>query len=237
MSFTWKVSSNTFTMNTPDAEIKSFDYIIVGGGTSGCFIAKYLLSKGFTVGLFEKGSSPINTLCDVNPRYGSGTYFFIMSHLFGSMMIEKKATKQNSHSNNRNIDYMVGNVLGGSSSVNWSIIATGYPIDFQNLNRSTNSCFWNFEDSQKHFQKLFFNDSDRVICDNFPNGSTFNILNLLIQSMDKNGFNFVENYIGNPNECCSFTNCLRHKNDNLRSSSFNDYLRNDISHSNLNIFL
>ena len=53
----------------------TFDYIIIGGGTSGSLVADYLSKKNYKVAIIEKGtnSSFLNHLVE----FPNGTFFYI----------------------------------------------------------------------------------------------------------------------------------------------------------------
>ena len=54
-----------------------FDYIVVGGGTSGCVIASELAQKGFSVCIIEKGKKSFwRHLVNLFPN---GTFFSLRS--------------------------------------------------------------------------------------------------------------------------------------------------------------
>ncbi|TXG56512.1 hypothetical protein EZV62_017825 [Acer yangbiense] len=86
---------------------KSFDYIIVGGGTAGCPLAA-TLSEKFTVLLVERGGSPYgNPLVIEKKKYG---FSLIQTDEFSS--VAQSFISKDGVSNHR------GRVLGGSSAIN-----------------------------------------------------------------------------------------------------------------------
>ncbi|KAL2349234.1 hypothetical protein Fmac_003234 [Flemingia macrophylla] len=86
---------------------KSYDYIIVGGGTCGCPLAA-TLSEKFSVLLIERGGSPYGNPLVIDRRY----YGFPFIKTDKYMSVAQSFTSQDGVGNMR------GRVLGGSSAIN-----------------------------------------------------------------------------------------------------------------------
>ncbi|KAL5981219.1 hypothetical protein ACLOJK_029140 [Asimina triloba] len=95
------------TADIEDVIRRSFDYIIVGGGTSGCPLAA-TLSQKYSVLLVERGGSPYgNPLIEERRNFGDAFY---QTDQFTS--ISQQFTSEDGTYNQR------GRVLGGSTAVN-----------------------------------------------------------------------------------------------------------------------
>ncbi|KAJ6891708.1 hypothetical protein NC651_025030 [Populus alba x Populus x berolinensis] len=115
-SWPWACSSFYFstgnglpymTSNVKEVSGKSFDYIIVGGGTAGCPLAA-TLSEKFSVLLIERGGSPYE-----NPMLLDKKYFgfpFLQTDEFSS--VAQRFISRDGVPNLR------GRVLGGTSTIN-----------------------------------------------------------------------------------------------------------------------
>jgi len=104
----------TTTANGWDLDGKSYDYVIVGGGTAGLVLANRLsANKGTTVAVIEAGNS----------GYDDNDKFVIPdANLYNSAVNTqydwKFHTSSQKHMNNRRASWPRGKVLGGSSAVN-----------------------------------------------------------------------------------------------------------------------
>lgn len=98
------------TSDVRDVAGKSYDYIIVGGGTAGCPLAA-TLSEKFSVLLVERGSSPFGNPLVVEKRY----YGFPLLNTDEYTSVAQSFTSEDGVSNVR------GRVLGGSSAINGGI--------------------------------------------------------------------------------------------------------------------
>ena len=87
----------------------SYDYIVVGGGSSGCVAAARLVTDGGArVLLLEGGHSHRHPLLDMPPG--------IFKMINGSKFMRYHQTVPQEHLDNRVHDIPQGNVLGGGSS-------------------------------------------------------------------------------------------------------------------------
>ncbi|XP_068643484.1 (R)-mandelonitrile lyase-like [Aristolochia californica] len=101
---------------------RSFDYIIVGGGTSGCALAA-TLSEKFSVLLVERGGSPFgNPLVEEKNNFG---FPLIETDEFSS--IAQAFVSEDGVANHR------GRVLGGSSAINGGFYSRASEHDVERI--------------------------------------------------------------------------------------------------------
>ena len=130
---------------------ESYDYIVVGGGSSGCVAAAKLVSQGGArVLLLEAGHSHRHPLLDMPPG--------IFKMINGSKFMRYHQTVPQEHLDNRVHDIPQGNVLGGGSSVNAQVYMRGRPSDYEEwhqLLRGDNDYpGWAWRDVLPHFRGM-----------------------------------------------------------------------------------
>jgi choline dehydrogenase len=130
---------------------ESFDYIVVGGGSSGCVAAARLVSQGRArVLVLEAGHSHRHPLLDMPPG--------IFKMINGSKFMRYHKTVPQEHLNGRAHDIPQANVLGGGSSVNAQVYMRGRPSDYeawQDLLRGENdNPGWGWADVLPHFRGM-----------------------------------------------------------------------------------
>lgn len=128
-----------------------YDYIVVGGGSSGCVAAARLAKDaGARVLLLEAGHSHRHFLLDMPPG--------IFKMINGSKYMRYHRTVPQEHLNGRVHDIPQGNVLGGGSSVNAQVYVRGRPSDYQEwheLLRGENDYpGWGWNDVLPHFRVM-----------------------------------------------------------------------------------
>jgi choline dehydrogenase len=100
-----------------------FDYIVVGGGSSGCVVAARLVREiGARVLLLEAGHSHRHPLLDMPPG--------IFKMINGSRFMRYHQTVPQEHLGGRMHDIPQAHVLGGGSSVNAQVYMRGRPSDY-----------------------------------------------------------------------------------------------------------
>ena len=127
-----------------------FDYIVVGGGSSGCVAAARLVSAGARVLLLEAGHSHRHPLLDMPPG--------IFKMINGSKYMRYHQTVPQEHLDGRVHDIPQANVLGGGSSVNAQVYMRGRPSDYDEwheLLRGDNDYpGWGWADVLPHFRGM-----------------------------------------------------------------------------------
>jgi choline dehydrogenase len=130
---------------------EKFDYIVVGGGSSGCVAAARLVSeKRARVLILEAGYSHRHPLLDMPPG--------IFRMIKGSKFMTYHTTVPQEHLNGRAHDIPQGNVLGGGSSVNAQVYMRGRPADYdewQDMLRGENdNPGWGWKDVLPFFRGM-----------------------------------------------------------------------------------
>jgi len=142
-----------------------FDYIVVGGGSSGCVAAARLVTEaGARVLLLEAGYSHRHPLLDMPPG--------IFKMINGSKYMRYHKTVPQEHLEGRQHDIPQANVLGGGSSVNAQVYMRGRPSDYDawhELLRGDNDYpGWRWADVLPHFRGMEGNNrlyDERHGCD------------------------------------------------------------------------
>ena len=122
---------------------KGYDYIIVGGGSSGCVLANRLsMNNAVRVLLLEAGGKDHHPLIHMPVGFAkmtSGPYTWGLT------------TAPQKHANNREIPYAQARVIGGGSSINAEVFTRGNPADYDRWAFEEGCAGWAFKDIQKYF--------------------------------------------------------------------------------------
>lgn len=122
---------------------QGYDYVIVGGGSSGCVLANRLTENAdVKVLLLEAGGK------DNHPYIHMPVGF---SKLTAGPRTWGFNTVPQKHANNREIPYAQGRVLGGGSSINAEVFTRGNPADYDRWAQEEGAEGWAFKDIQKYF--------------------------------------------------------------------------------------
>ncbi len=125
---------------------RSFDFIIVGGGTAACVLANRLTEDPLVrVLMLEAGPEPTNLWIKMPLAMGK---LFIHPTLNWGFYTEPEAKL-----NHRPIFWPRGKVLGGSSSINGSAYVRGQAEDYDGWRRLGN-VGWGWSDVQPYFTKM-----------------------------------------------------------------------------------
>ena len=127
-------------------ETRSFDYIIVGGGTAACVLASRLTEdSSIRVLMIEAGSEPTSPWIKMPLAMGK---LFTHPTLNWGLYTQPEAKL-----NNRTIFWPRGKVLGGCSSINGSAYVRGQKEDYDGW-RALGNVGWGWSDVLPYFQKL-----------------------------------------------------------------------------------
>lgn len=127
-------------------ELRSFDYIIIGGGTAACVLANRLTEdSAVRVLMIEAGPEPESPWIKMPLAMGK---LFTHPTLNWGFYTEPEAKL-----NNRPIFWPRGRVLGGSSSINGSAYVRGQAEDYDGWRRLGN-VGWGWSDVLPYFNKL-----------------------------------------------------------------------------------
>ncbi|MCP4314456.1 MAG: alanine-phosphoribitol ligase [Hyphomicrobiales bacterium] len=122
---------------------RSFDYVIVGGGSAGCVLAARLSENpDVNVLLLEAGGK------DTHPYIHMPIGFAKMTSgpfTWGYETVPQK------HANDRAIPYAQARVIGGGSSINAEVFTRGNPADYDRWANEEGADGWGFEDIQRYF--------------------------------------------------------------------------------------
>ncbi|MBT3777458.1 MAG: GMC family oxidoreductase [Pelagibacteraceae bacterium] len=130
------------------------DYIVIGGGASGCAITSSLLKNNSKVTLFEAGHSHHNFLLNVP----AGFFKLLNSTKYA----EYYKTKPQHHLGGKTSIIPQGNVLGGGTSINSQIYMRGRSEDYNEWNDilrvNNDNVEWNWETLLPYFKSMENNE-------------------------------------------------------------------------------
>ena len=127
---------------------QSYDYIIVGGGTSGCVVASRLHQgdPSKSILLLERGPDELSHPQITNPMSAP---LIPLTTNFAS----KHDTAPQPGLANRSILTLVGNILSGSSAVNYGMWSRGDNLDYEQWARSSADDRWTYERMMPYFNR------------------------------------------------------------------------------------
>lgn len=131
--------------------LEEYDFIVVGGGASGCVAAARLVTEGgYRVLLLEAGHSHHHPLLDMPPG--------IFKMINGSKFMRYHKTVPQDHLNGRAHDIPQGHVLGGGSSVNAQVYMRGRASDYDEwhtlLRGNNDGVDWSWPAVLSHFKAM-----------------------------------------------------------------------------------
>ncbi|KAL8636697.1 MAG: hypothetical protein Q9228_005938 [Teloschistes exilis] len=141
------------------------DYIVVGGGITGCVIASRLKQKNpsLTVLLVEAGPNPKSEHDVTSPMGGFA--------LQGSELDWQYSTKPDPNTKDRTHTLTAGKTLGGGSILNYGGWSRGDVADYDAWARLTGYEEWDYEHLLPYFQSVeSFGSSEQVPSDLSPRG-------------------------------------------------------------------
>ena len=123
--------------------VRTFDYVIVGGGSAGCVLANRLSENpDARVLLLEAGGRDSHPLIHMPVGFAKMTDG---PHTWGLKTAPQK------HANDREIPYAQARVIGGGSSINAEVFTRGNPVDFDRWALEQGCEGWSFEDVRRYF--------------------------------------------------------------------------------------
>ena len=126
------------------------DYIVVGGGASGCAVTSALLKNNYEVSLFEAGYSHHNFLLDVP----AGFFKLVNDSKYATY----HKTAPQAHLGGRENIVPQGNVLGGGTSINAQVYMRGRPQDYNEwheiLRVNNDTVGWAWSDLLPYFKNM-----------------------------------------------------------------------------------
>jgi choline dehydrogenase len=99
----------------------SHDYVVVGGGSAGCVVARRLIDGGATVALIEAGGQPTNPAIHDPGRW---------PELSRSEVDWAHTTEPQEALHGRQLYWPRGKVLGGSGALNGMVYIRGHRLDY-----------------------------------------------------------------------------------------------------------
>lgn len=123
----------------------SYDYIIVGGGSAGCVLARRLSEDpGVTALLIEAGGS------DLHPLFHLPAGFARMTKGIGSWGWSTVPQRQ---LKGRVLRYTQAKVIGGGSTINAQVYTRGAAADYDEWQRDEGAAGWSFQDVLPYFRR------------------------------------------------------------------------------------
>ena len=126
--------------------MKTFDFIIVGGGTSGTVTAEKLVRNGFSVLIIEEGKKNNNPLLSMPAGW--------IPMLNGSPYLKFFKSIPQEQLGNRQHDIAQAKVLGGGSSVNGMVYMRGKPSDYDKWVKETGDIRWGWDSIIQNYKNL-----------------------------------------------------------------------------------
>ncbi|MBX5088168.1 GMC family oxidoreductase [Rhizobium lentis] len=123
---------------------ESFDYIVVGGGTSGCVVTNRLSQAGFKVCLLEAGPKDVNPMIHIPAGY--------IKNIYSKRLTWNFMSEPNPGTNDRSFSLPQGRVLGGSSSINGLNYVRGQAVDYDNWAAQGNPG-WSYNEILPYFKR------------------------------------------------------------------------------------
>jgi choline dehydrogenase len=134
--------------------VTTHDFVVVGGGSAGCVVARGLIDGGATVGLVEAGGEPSNPAIHEPSRW---------PELSRSEVDWAHVTEPQEGGAGRRLYWPRGKVLGGSGALNGMVYIRGHRLDYDGW--AYHGCpGWGWDDVLPVFRSLedFDRDPDEL---------------------------------------------------------------------------
>ena len=128
---------------------KSFNYVIVGGGSAGCALANRLSEDPNNSVLVLEAGRP-DYWFDVFIHMPAALVFPIGNKLYDWMY----SSQPEPHMDGRRITHGRGKILGGSSSINGMIFQRGNPLDYERWGADAGMGDWDYAHCLPYFKKM-----------------------------------------------------------------------------------
>jgi choline dehydrogenase len=122
------------------------DYIIIGGGSSGCLVAARLVQAGACVLLLEEGPARGHPLLDLPAGY--------MKFLNSERFLKYYPTVPQPQLGGRSMIIPQGRILGGGSAINAMVYLRGQRQDYDEWARITGDQGWSYDAMLPHFRTM-----------------------------------------------------------------------------------
>jgi choline dehydrogenase len=143
-------SPATFVYSWQNERVKkSFDYVIVGGGSAGCALANRLSEDPNNSVLVLEAGRP-DYWFDVFIHMPAALVFPIGNKLYDWMY----SSQPEPHMDGRRITHGRGKILGGSSSINGMIFQRGNPLDYERWGADPGMGEWDYAHCLPYFKKM-----------------------------------------------------------------------------------
>ncbi|KAK7463429.1 hypothetical protein VKT23_006781 [Stygiomarasmius scandens] len=142
-----QVGTPASSSNTDAKDTKTFDVIVVGGGTAGCVLASRLAEDpSINVLLLEAGGSGKSLLFSRVPS--------AFSKLFNTKHVHRFWTEPQEHVDNKKKFWPRAKMLGGCSAINAQMAQYGAPGDFDEWAKIIGDEEWAWKNFSRYFAKF-----------------------------------------------------------------------------------
>jgi choline dehydrogenase len=214
-------------------QAKTYDFIVVGSGSSGGVLAARLSENGkYTVLCLEAGTKGANYIWTRPP---GGTALTIVNPKVNWCLY----SEPNESHGNRPISVPRGKMLGGTSSINGMIFSRGQRMDY-NLWSQMGCRGWSYDEVLPYFKKL---ESTTIGSDNYRGRSgpikvteaakTTPFFDVFIQSAQRLGYPLNPDYTGDTQYGVAMAQQTIYRG--LRQSTATQYLAPAIGRPNLTV--
>ena len=145
---------------------KKYDFIIIGGGSSGIVAASQIISKlNATVLIIEEGPSDWHPLIKIP----AGVINFLEKEKF----VKHYKTIPQNQLNGRSHYITQASILGGGSSINGMVYMRGRPSDYDEWSNSTKEKNWSYQSMLPYFKLV--EDNNRLFDENHGTGGDLKV--------------------------------------------------------------